>query len=234
MILVFPQAEWRGIPATLQRAADSPPKSELRESEKCVFEAESAHLSMHDAHHDGHFHDDQAVPMIFCHSWPPINKNEAKANLAESWGSNLSSKEKQQLLKAYEESFDDYRTVKRELVHSFSKDRLRIMKPSWMRPHPTTLLYMALPRSVGVTDTDINIHRSELGSNGTWKLYGSPFIQPYPTYSRAEICLYSLPQMVVIHSLYILAPHSDMRQSLVYLHSSEANEIWHKDALRVQ
>lgn len=84
---------------------------------------------------------------------------------------------------------------------------------------------MALPRSVGVTDTDINIHRSELGSNGTWKLYGSPFIQPYPTYSRAEICLYSLPQMVVIHSLYILAPHSDMRQSLVYLHSSEANEI---------
>jgi hypothetical protein len=106
------------------------PKSKPRESEKCVFEADSAPISMHDAHHDGHFHDHQGVPMIFCHSWPPINKNEATANLAESWGSNLSSKEKRQLLKAYEESFDDYRTVKRELVHSFSKDRMTIVKPS--------------------------------------------------------------------------------------------------------
>lgn len=106
------------------------PKSNPRESEKCVFEAESAPISMHDAYHDGHCHDDHGLPMIFCHSWPPRNKNESTANLADSWGSNLSSKEKRQLLKTYEESFDDYRTVKRELVHSFSKDRMPIVKPS--------------------------------------------------------------------------------------------------------
>lgn len=99
-----------------------PPKSKSAEPEKHVLDAESSPIQMHDANQDGPFHDDHAAPMIVCHSWPPINKNKATAKLAESWGSNLSSAEKQHLLKTYEESFDDYRTVKRALVHSFSKD----------------------------------------------------------------------------------------------------------------
>ncbi|GFF78573.1 hypothetical protein IFM53868_02375 [Aspergillus udagawae] len=107
-----------------------PPKSKSGESEKNVFDAASAPIPMHDANHDGPCHDDLGALMILCHSWPPIHRNEATANLAESWGSNVSSSEKQQLLKSYEESFDDYRTVKRELVHSFSKDSMTIVKPS--------------------------------------------------------------------------------------------------------
>ncbi|GIJ83333.1 hypothetical protein Asppvi_002152 [Aspergillus pseudoviridinutans] len=99
-----------------------PPKSKPREAEKHVLDAGSAPIPMHEANQDGPFHDEQGAPMILHHSWVPINKNEGTANLAESWGSNVSSSEKQQLLKTYEESFDDYRTVKRELVHSFSKE----------------------------------------------------------------------------------------------------------------
>jgi hypothetical protein len=34
------------------------------------------------------------------------------------------------------------------LVHSFSKDRMTIVKPSWMRLHPTILLCMAQASSV--------------------------------------------------------------------------------------
>ncbi|RHZ53271.1 uncharacterized protein CDV56_107283 [Aspergillus thermomutatus] len=101
-----------------------PPKSNSGESEKHSLEAESAPIPMHDAHQDSPFHDVDGPPMLACHSWPPIpiNKNEATAHLVESWGSNLSPVEKQRLLKAYEESFDDYRTVKRELVQTFSKE----------------------------------------------------------------------------------------------------------------
>ncbi|RHZ55034.1 hypothetical protein CDV55_105029 [Aspergillus turcosus] len=99
-----------------------PPKSKSAEPEKHVLDAESAPIPMHDADQNDLSHDDHAAPMIVCHSWPPMNKNEATTHLAESWGSNLSPAEKQHLLKTYEESFDDYRTVKRALVHTFSKD----------------------------------------------------------------------------------------------------------------
>ncbi|KAF7131439.1 hypothetical protein CNMCM5793_004610 [Aspergillus hiratsukae] len=82
-----------------------PPKSKSAEPEKHVLDAESAPIQMHDANQDGPFHDDHGAPMIMCHSWPPITKNEATANLAESWGSNLSPAEKQHLLKTYNLSY---------------------------------------------------------------------------------------------------------------------------------
>lgn len=131
-----------------------------------------------------HSHDDHGAPMIVCHSWPPINKNEATTHLAESWGSNLSPAEKQQLLKTYEESFDDYRTVKRALVHTFSKDGVTWLKPSsppgatglyrQLQLHPTRHCVHGLQpslSSVSSADTDLMIYNRSW-SDCIWSMKG--------------------------------------------------------------